>query len=119
MRRAPSLKRLEEAFPGKGKDLRALIKGEKKTRDYASVRDLESRCWNQPGYVYRLMTALNEIIGGYGSEAIRKRGEVVAEYVNMGDCYNATLLYVVDSDTVRLTTVGDFINIACYGGPLD
>ena len=34
----PSLKRLEEAFPGKGAELRALLKKERNTRTYASVR---------------------------------------------------------------------------------
>jgi hypothetical protein len=46
-------------------------------------------------------------------EAIREEksgmGKVVAEYVNMGDTYNATILYNVKSQNFYVTTWGDFV----------
>lgn len=111
---APSLKRLEVAFPGKGAELRALLKGEVKTRTYKSVQELERSCYNPPGYVYRLMTALNEVLEGYGIECLWKRGDhpgsddPMAEYINLGDTYTTTLLRKLDTGTVMITSWGDF-----------
>lgn len=111
--RAPSLNRLEAAFPGKGKELRALLKGETKTRAYKSVQDLIARCYHKPEYSYRLMTALNEILDGYGIESIRKDGAAypIAEYVNMGDTYNTTIVYKLDTGTIQVTSYGDFVEV--------
>lgn len=109
LKRAPSLTRLEAAFPGKGTEVRALLKGEKKTRDYASVKALVDACYNPPSYKYRLMTALNEILEGYGVETLSKNGVIVAEFINFGDCYDTTLLLKVDTCTVMITSWGDFV----------
>jgi hypothetical protein len=114
--RAPSLKRLESAFPGKGAELRALLKGERKTRSYASVQALEAACYNPPGYVYRLMTALNEVLDGYGIECLWRRGEgpdschdlPFAEYINFGDAYDITIVRKVETGTIIITSWGDF-----------
>ena len=106
----PSFKHLEAAFPGKGEELRALLKGEKKTREYQSVRDLEARCYNPPGYTYRLMTALNEILEGFGVEVLWTRdGDGVYEYVNLGDTYTTTLVRKIDTGTVMIRCWGDLV----------
>ena len=107
----PSLKRLEEAFPGKGEELRKLLKKETKTRSYKSVQELEKACYNPPSYDYRLMTAINEIVEGFGVEYLYKPGggEAVADYINMGDTYNTTIIRKVDTGTIIITTMGDFV----------
>lgn len=105
----PSAARLENAFPGKGKELRALLKGETKTRSYESVQRLIRACYHPPEYSYRLMTALNEIIEGHGLECIRKGDKAVAEYVNLGDTYITTLLLKIETGTIILTSWGDFV----------
>lgn len=105
----PSLARLESAFPGKGAEIRELLKGERKTRDYRSVQDLTRQCYNPPDYAHRLMTALNEILEGYGIECIGgTNGHPVAEYVNLGDTYTVTLVRKCETGTVMITTWGDF-----------
>jgi len=55
-------------------------------------------------------------IGGFGVEAVRSEGawdsyygDVVAEYVNTGDTYNATLLHDIEDDEIYLTTYGDWV----------
>lgn len=114
MKRAPSLKRLEAAFPGKGAELRALLKGQTKTREYKSVQDLERACYHPPGYAYRLMTALNEITDGAGIEALYLRSdrpgqdEPYAEYINHGDTYTVTLVRKASTGTIFITSWGDF-----------
>jgi hypothetical protein len=109
MTRAPSQKRLEEAFPGKGKELRELLKGERKTRSYKSVQELDRQCFYPPDYPHRLMTALNEITEGCGVETIYKNGKSVAEYINHGDPYVTTLLRIEETGTILITCWGDFV----------
>jgi hypothetical protein len=105
----PSEKRLEEAFPGKGKELRELLTKKRKTRDYKSVQELERQCFNPPDYPYRLMTALNEITEGCGVEGIDKNGKCIAEYINHGDPYVTTLMRKVDTGHIWITCWGDFV----------
>lgn len=54
------------------------------------------------------MECINETIGGHGVEALGDNMEPAALYVNTGDTYSPTLLYSYNSDTIRLTTWGDF-----------
>lgn len=108
MNRAPSLKRLEAAFPGKGAALRALLKKEVKTKSYKSVQDLIAQYHHNPSYTHRLMTALDEIIEGYGVETLRKGDEVIAEYVNLGDTYAVTIIRKIDTGSIIISSWGDF-----------
>lgn len=91
----PSVKRLEEAFPGKGKELRALLDGSKDPDDYSDVAEWLAKCHNYPSRVERVMCAVNQVIEGYGTEAIF--GDNVCwpdlDYVNMGDPYVTTIYY--------------------------
>lgn len=110
--RLPSIKTLNRAFPGKGKELRLLLEGKTNTTDYKSVRDWVAQCWHPPKYVERLLMALNEILEGHGTEPIWSRKSCTwpeAEYVNMGDTYNATILYDYGRGTIQVTTWGDWV----------
>lgn len=112
MSNLPSIKTLEAAFPTKGKEIRELLEGKRKTKDYASVQEWLKSCYNMPRYEERLMGALNEILEGHGTEAIYgKESETwpIAEYVNMGDTYTATMLYDYDKEKVVVTSWGDWV----------
>lgn len=111
MKRSPSLARLEAAFPGKGAELRALLKGEKKTYQYESVQNLIDQCHHTPDYAHRLMVALNEITEGFGIEALFKGGRLVAEYVNQGDTYTTTLIRKIETGTIMIGCMGDFVEL--------
>lgn len=102
----PSVKRLEAAFPGKGKEIKSLLEGGP-TRSYASVRAWEAKCNSMPQRHERVMCALNEILGGYGVESLLPIDDCHPsyDYVNMGDTYNTTIL---------LRNDGRFI-VACWG----
>jgi len=105
-----SQKRLEAAFPGKGKELRELLTKQRKTTDYKSVRDWISKCYNMPRYQERLEVAVNEVLGGYGSEAIFGGGVRPAmTYVNMGDTYITTLIYDYRRGSWLISSWGDWI----------
>jgi hypothetical protein len=57
----------------------------------------------------------NRLIGGYGVEVLRGKyvnsyyGDIVAEYVNVGDSYAATLLFNTVTSRFSLTSWGDFV----------
>lgn len=58
---------------------------------------------------------VNKLIGGHGTEVIRDEnawdgyyGDAVAEYVNMGDTYDVTLLYDTRDYEFHLTSWGDW-----------
>lgn len=59
---------------------------------------------------------VDKIIGGHGIEAIRGEshrggyyGDIVGLYVNMGDTYNATVVYDTETGKFELTTWGDWV----------
>ena len=112
----PSIKTLETATmdKSKAKELRELLKGERKTRDYKSVQQLESQCFNSPDHVYRLMTACNEIMEGFGLEVVSKDGNAVYEYVNLGDTYTTTLIRHIPSGRYIVGSWGDIVEKGEY-----
>lgn len=65
--------------------------------------------------VEEALEEVNKLIGGHGVEAIRDQnaydnyyGDVIATYVNMGDTYDATLLYDVRNNEFHITSWGDW-----------
>ena len=103
-----SRKTLEAAFPGKGKELRELLVGDVYPDNYQSVRGLVSQCWHAPTYSHMLLTAINEIIEGHGIEQIIPKDEDRHPwyyYINMGDCYNETILLRSDGRLI-VSSVG-------------
>jgi hypothetical protein len=46
---------------------------------------------------------------GYGVEAVIKHGDIIAQYVNMGETYQPTSLYDVTADRFYFISWGDFL----------
>ena len=104
----PSRKTLEAAFPGKGKDLRNVIDATVNPAEYDSVIKLCMTSYRCPDYSVLLLTAINEIIEGHGIEHIRPNDEdrhPSYDYINMGDCYNETILLRSDGRLI-VSSVG-------------
>lgn len=66
---------------------------------FASVQKWVSKCYNRPSRIELIMEALNEVLGGYGVEALRVKEhvdnyhfDIGYTYVNMGDTYKTTIL---------------------------
>ncbi len=90
MRRAPSMKRLADAFPSLDTDR------------LARVRRLIQRSGR--------MDDIDRALMNHGVECIlRADGSILAEYSNSGDTYAPTILRVFNTGHARLTTVGDFV----------
>lgn len=64
-----------------------------------------------------VMDEINRLMGGYGVENIEATDgeggrfwqDTVALYVNMGDTYTTTVVYDVDSGSLQITSMGDWI----------
>lgn len=91
----PSIKTLSKVNPDKAREIRELLEKKRSTRTYASVQDWIKACYHEPRYAERLLCAMNEIIGGYGVEAIyRHEGDLAPryEYINLGETYTPTIM---------------------------
>lgn len=64
----------------------------------------------------RAMREADEILGGFGVEAVFEEGEYGGDpamtYINTGDTYNATIVYDVDEDELYVSTWGDWVEDA-------
>ncbi len=85
----PSVKTLDRAFPGKGKEVRELLEGKRKTLDYESVRKWYDACYHKPDLIKRQMVAINEIVEVHGVEAVGVGNfeRTTMEYINLEDTY--------------------------------
>ena len=87
---------------------RAIIKGLTPPEVYESVSKWISQCYHLPMLHEQKMEALNEILEGYGVEAIETATYVAARYVNLGDTYTPTILRT-SKGHYRLQSWGDFV----------
>lgn len=69
------------------------------------------QCHSYPSPQELVMSALNDMIDGFGIEAIRNpdnSDHILATYVNTGDTYSVTVVYDHERDEYVLTTWGDW-----------
>ena len=114
----PSLKTLSAAFgPEKGKILRKLLREEVTPREVSPrAAKWADSCFHAPDErgEEMVMEAANEIIGGYGVEAISGRWndhyhqELQLSYVNLGDTYTTTLVCDLENMRFQVTSWGDW-----------
>lgn len=65
-------------------------------------------CYHAPSDMEILMSALNELLGCYGVEALIVNEEIRADYLNTGDTYTLTIVRDINSNDMYLTTWGDY-----------
>lgn len=113
---APSKQKLTEAFGDCGKDLRNIITGQRSPMTCPRTEEWVHSCYNPPNPRELQMNALDEIMVGFGVEAIRSGpssdDKIIATYVNMGDTYNTTIVYNYDTDQFEITSWGDWVEWA-------
>lgn len=114
--RIPSRKTLVDAFGEEvGAKLRRILEGDESVLPQES--DYRYRhMYRPPRKLDRILDAANEAMGGHGTEGIRCEKvwdpyfcNIIAVYVNMGDTYDTTLLYNTDTDSVVVTSFGDWV----------
>lgn len=103
--RAPSVKslmRIEYMTPEKAKVVRDLIHGKISGDEFGFVHYYHAE---------KVLLAVNKIIDAHGVESVydRRCADPVVRYINMGDTYDATLLYDYTTDTFRVGCWGDYV----------
>lgn len=98
--------------------VRKLIKGQVDLESFDSVKRRIAECYHRPDDTDLTLTAINEVLEGYGVEAIRGSweggyyGDVAAVYVNMGDTYDQTVVYDTRKGEYKVTSWGDWVESA-------
>ena len=116
----PSIPRIAQTLElekVKAIEARMIMDGRLDPESYSSVASWVSRCLNRPRDIELKMEALNQVLGGFGVEAIQPDGayvdsfwrDTVALYVNNGDTYKPTVLYNTCKANFRLTSWGDYV----------
>jgi hypothetical protein len=75
------------------------------------------QCHNMPSQDECIMEMFNELLDGFGVEAIKAVGahvdnyhfDIVADYVNTGDTYNTTILHDHVTSRFMVTSWGDYV----------
>jgi len=100
----------------KAKQIRALIDGSLSPDKFPSVEKWIGECFNPPSRQEKVHLAINEILGGYGVEAIRDNRwdnhfymDIGLVYVNMGDAYTPTVCYDTRKDQWIVSSWGDSV----------
>lgn len=94
--------------------IRGLIRGEIRTKDAArfpASNQWFNQCHHEPKRLDRILACINEAMGGFGVEAIWGENDThwpVADYINTGDTYSATILFNRETCAFQLTSWGDF-----------
>jgi hypothetical protein len=91
---SPSEKKLEEVFPGFGKEAKRIFKmtREELVELPAGKRRVDE-CYNPPKTCDIRMNCLNELFGTHGVEFMRLRNGQFADYLNTGDTYAPTIIF--------------------------
>ena len=105
----PSIKKLDQVAPGKGRILRQLLISEDAVLNHPAAQALEQQCYGKPSLVQLRMEALNAEAEMYGVECVRfKDGSLAFEYLNTGDSYYPTIIRWSDG-RYRVSSWGDIV----------
>ena len=119
-----TIDQVREAFPAidgvRHILIKRLINKELDSRElelFESNQHWIKHCFNRPNDAELIMNALNELLDGHGTEAIRNESayinryydDCIGIYVNMGDTYITTIVYDTELNEFKITSWGDFI----------
>lgn len=112
----PSIKTLERAFPGKGRELRKLLESPAAVRAHAAAVELARQCHNPPTLAMLRLTALDAVAETYGVEYVAPGNNARSpgfEYLNTGDTYAPTIIRL-DSGRYIVSSWGDIVERGNY-----
>ena len=95
--RKPSIKALNAAFPGKGKQVRKLLDSDKAVLSNPAVERHLDRCYHQPSNACLRLIAINDVLDMHGVEYVshgRNARSPAFWYLNAGDSYATTIVRI-------------------------
>ena len=91
--RSPSIAAIESAFPGKGKEAKAIFRMNRSELESLPAGDARVReCYHAPTTSDLRLTCLDALLGTFGVEAFQTRNGRWVEYLNTGDTYAPTIV---------------------------
>lgn len=120
MRRLPSVKTLETAFPGKGKELRqALEMSKAQLLAHPAGAARQAECYNPPACYDLRLHVLDAIAETCGVEYAASAKDTFTsakgfDYLNVGDSYVATIIRMCETGNYRVACVGDIVEKGGY-----
>jgi hypothetical protein len=113
MRRLPSVKTLESAFPGCGKELRQALEMTKAQLIEHPAGQLRwQECYNSPACYDLRLHVLDSIANTHGVEYIASPKDTFTanfgiDYLNTGDTYALTIVRSAETGNYRVASWGD------------
>jgi hypothetical protein len=111
----PSIKTLEKAFPGKGKELRqALQASRSELAKHPAGADRIAECFHSPRTSDVRMHVLDSIAETHGVEYIAHKDDSFSqamgiEYLNTGDSYALTIVRFCETGNYRVASWGEIV----------
>ena len=112
----PSIKTLDRAFPGKGRELRKLLESPAAVRAHPAAVRRDRECYNPPALHDLRLHALNDVAECYGVEYVAPGNNARSpgfEYLNTGDTYAATIIRL-NSGRYIVSSWGDIVERGHY-----
>ena len=106
MNRAPSTAKLMSSLgisKGTAFLIRSLLKGDEDTHNphlFPNTHLWINSCVHHPQWEERVMSCINEIMGGHGTQGLYSKGKSIAKYISLGDMEASTI--IIDNLTGRI-----------------
>ena len=120
MLRLPSIKKLEQAFPGKGRELRKVLEMKKAELMQHPAGEARCReCYHLPACYDIRLHVLNAVAETCGVEYIASKRDSFIEsygldYLNVGDPYIPTIVRSCETGNYRVCCYGDIVERGGY-----
>jgi hypothetical protein len=112
----PSIKTLERAFPGKGRELRRLLESPAAVRAHPAAIARDRECYNSPALHDLRLHALDAVAETCGVEYVAPGHNARSpgfEYLNTGDTYCPTIIRL-NSGRYIVSSWGDIVERGNY-----
>jgi hypothetical protein len=120
MRRLPSVKTLETAFPGKGKGLRQVLEMTKaQLKEHPAGAKRWRECYHPPACYDLRLHVLDAVAETCGVEYVASANDSFTQargfdYLNTGDSYTPTIIRMAETGNYRVACPGDLIERGGY-----
>lgn len=117
----PSIRRINLAFPGYGRDARKALESARFCRQVLESKNLFSQYYQPPSGVHLKLLACDIILETCGVEYIKHRRDTSRtshglDYLNTGESYQQTLIYDHYLERFRIDGIGDLLEMPSRSG---
>lgn len=97
----------------RAKQIKRLITGKIEPENFPNTKKWINRCYNAPSKNEQILEAINEVMEGYGTGACFSEDYSMSwplfSYINMGDTYGLSIIYLAKESKYIISTWGDMV----------